>query len=123
MPDLGPVDRKVVNYNEVDFQVYSLQGEPQTDIKWYDISWSEETQSGFFLVEFEPGGVSIAHEHLGFEEFVILEGSLTDHDGYTYNKGDCVSLEAGSRHFTRSEAGAKVAVFIRGGFRTLGEGD
>lgn len=122
MDPISKADRKVVNYKDVDFQVYSLQGKPQEDLSWHNISWSDEDNSGFFLVQFEPGGVSIPHEHLGFEEFVVLEGELIDHDGWVYRPGDCVSLSAGSRHYTRSDTGAKVAVFIRGGFKTLDEG-
>ncbi len=113
------VDRTVVNYNDADYKVYSLQGKPQADLSWHNISWSDEDNSGFFLIKFEPGGVSIPHEHLGFEEFVVLEGELVDHDGWIYRPGDCVSLSKGSRHFTRSETGAKVAVFVRGGFKTI----
>ena len=112
-------DRQVVNYKTADFQTYSLQGRPQSDLLWRDINWSEEAQSGFFLVKFAPGGTSIPHEHLGFEEFVILEGEVEDDDGWVYRPGDCVSLKAGSRHFSHSKAGATVAVFVRGGFRTL----
>jgi len=117
------IDRKVVNYKGADFNVYSLQGEPQKDLTWHNLSWSDKDDSGFFLIKFAPGGVSIPHEHLGFEEFVVLEGELTDHDGWVYREGDCVSLPKGSWHFTRSEMGATVAVFVRGGFRTLDESE
>ena len=116
------VDRTVVNYKEADYQVYSLQGEPQADLSWHNLTWSDEDSSGFFLIKFEPGGISIPHEPLGYEEFVVLEGELIDHDGWVYRPGDCVSLPAGSQHYTRSETGAKVAVFIRGGFKTLEDG-
>lgn len=117
------MNRTVVNYKDAAFEVYNLQGQPQNDISWYNISWSDQDQSGFFLAKFKPGGVSIAHEHLGYEEFVIFEGSLIDHDGYEYQTGDCVSLESGSRHYSTSATGATVAVFIRGGFRTLDESE
>lgn len=117
------VDRAVVNIHDVEFQTYSLQGKPQKDISWHNISWSDEDNSGFFLIKFAPGGVSIPHEHLGFEEFVIIEGELIDHDGWVYRAGDCVSLTKGSQHYTHSNTGAKVAVFVRGGFRTLDESE
>ncbi len=64
--------------------------------------------------------MSIPHEHLGTEEFVILEGEIMDHDGWVYRPGDCVSLAKGSRHFSSSNTGAIVAVFVRGGFTTIG---
>jgi quercetin dioxygenase-like cupin family protein len=114
--------RSVVNYKNADFKMYGLQGTLQEDISWHNISWSDEDASGFFLAKFEPGGVSIPHEHLGYEEFVILEGELVDHDGWVYHTGDCVSLKAGSRHYTKSDTGAIVAVFVRGGFKTLEDG-
>ena len=31
----------------------------------------------------EPGAVTIAHDHAGMEEFLILEGDLVDSDGTT----------------------------------------
>ncbi len=113
------VRRKVVNFKEANFETYSLQGKPQADLSWHNISWSDEDDSGFFLIKFDPGGVSIPHEHLGYEEFVILEGELSDHDGWIYRPGDCVSLSKGSRHFSTSKTGAIVAVFVRGGFTTI----
>jgi len=115
--------RNVVNFRDAEFATYSLQGRPQEDISWYNISWSDETGGGFFLVKFAPGGVSIPHKHLGTEEFIILEGELTDHDGYVYRQGDCVSLPSGSRHWSSSKTGAVVGVFVRGGFETISEAD
>ncbi len=117
------MDRKVVNFRDAEWMTYSLQGKSQEDIAWHNISWSDEDDTGFFLVKFEPGGVSLPHEHLGFEEFVILEGEVKDHDGWVYRQGDCVSLKSGSRHYSISETGAYVAVFVRGGFRTIEKKD
>lgn len=117
------MDRKVVNFRDAEWSTYSLQGEPQADIFWHNISWSDADDSGFFLAKFAPGGVSIPHEHLGVEEFIILEGELTDHDGFVYRQGDCVSLPTGSRHYSISENGAIVGVFVRGGFDTISEND
>jgi uncharacterized cupin superfamily protein len=96
-----------------------LQGEVQADLSWCNISYNEKTGDGFFLVKFEPGAKSIPHEHLNWEEFVVLEGDIRDSDGTVYQAGDCVSLKAGSRHVSTSKSGAVTAVFIRGGFRTL----
>ena len=117
------MDRKVVNFRDAAYATYSLQGKPQEDISWHNISWSEADQSGFFLAKFEPGAVSIPHKHLGIEEFIILEGELTDHDGWVYRQGDCVSLSAGSKHYSSSKEGAIVGVFVRGGFETISEAD
>ena len=111
--------RKRVNFRTAAFETYSLQGKPQDDIAWHNVSYDETTGEGFFLVRIRPGGRSIPHEHLGYEEFVVLEGEIEDCDGTVYRSGDCVSLVKGSRHVSTSANGATVAVFIRGGFRTL----
>jgi quercetin dioxygenase-like cupin family protein len=123
MPGKSKPLRTKVNWREALFSTYSLQGKPQDDLTWHNISWDDASDSGFFLIRFAPGGVSIPHEHLHFEEFVVLEGELEDHDGTVYRAGDCVSLAPGSKHFTRSKGGAVSAVFVRGGFRTLDEGE
>lgn len=115
--------RTLVNYRKAKFQPYYLQGEVQPDLSWYNISYDEATGDGFFLVRFEPGATSIAHEHLAWEEFVVLEGEIRDSDGTVYRAGDCVSLRAGSRHVSTSPTGSVSAVFIRGGFRTLAAGE
>lgn len=115
--------RQVVNYKSAEFESYSLQGEEQSELVWKNLSFDDKTGEGFFLIRFMPGGKSIPHEHLGFEEFVVLEGELEDSDGTVYRAGDCVSLAPGSRHSSVSPNGAIAAVVIRGGFRTLHEGE
>lgn len=115
--------RTVVNFRDAAFETYGLQGSAQSDLSWCNISYDEKTGNGAFIIKFDPGGVSIDHEHLGCEEFVLLQGDITDHDGYRYQVGDVVSLPGGSCHNTVSENGAIVAVFVRDGFRTLSEGE
>ena len=119
MPSKLANSRTTVNWKKANWTTYSLQGKPQEDLTWHNLSWDEKTDSGFFLIKFAPGGISIPHEHLAYEEFVVLEGELEDNDGHVYRTGDCVSLKPGSKHFTRSKTGATSAVFVRGGFRTL----
>lgn len=118
-PPMGGPRRRIVNFRSASFATYSLQGRPQRDLAWSNISYDERTGQGFFLIRFAPGGRSVPHEHLDYEEFVVLEGEITDSDGHVYRSGDCVSLPPGSRHCSVSEAGCIAAVFVRGGFRTL----
>ena len=113
--------RRMVNFKAAKFEVYSLQGRPQDDLAWHNLSYDDESGQGFFLIRFKPGGRSIPHEHLGFEEFVVLQGEIEESDGTVYRAGDCVSLAPGSKHVSASSKGAIVAVFVRGGFRTLNE--
>ena len=114
--------RKVINVNTVKLVPYGLQGRSQSDLTWYNVSYDPKTGQGVFLVRFTPGGLSIAHEHTGFEEFLMLEGDLIDSDGTLYKAGDFVSLKPGSRHMSYSPSGLYVLVVLRGGkgFRTLG---
>ena len=115
--------RRMVNFKAAKFEVYSLQGRPQDDLAWHNLSYDDKTGQGFFLIRFKAGGTSIPHEHLGYEEFVVLKGAIEDSDGTVYRTGDCVSLAPGSRHVSASASGAIVAVFVRGGFRTLTRGE
>lgn len=106
--------RKVVNVYEAEFEPYGLQGVEQAELKWANISYDEKTGQGCFLIRFEPGARPIAHEHTGFEEFLILEGDLVDSDGREYKPG--------SKHSSVSRTGMLAAVILRegSGNRTLG---
>ena len=53
----------------------------------------------------------------------VLDGEVEDSDGHVYKQGDFASLRPGSKHFSISHTGCTVAVFIRGGFRTLDDGE
>jgi anti-sigma factor ChrR (cupin superfamily) len=112
--------RKVVNAYTARFEpLERFEGVIWPGLSWRNISRDAKTGEGFYLVKFAPGAASLPHEHLGFEEFVILEGDLEDPDGTVYRKGDCVSLKPGSRHHSRSRKGCLVAAFTRGPFRML----
>ena len=92
-------------------------------VSYCNISYDAEAGEGCYLVRFAPGAGSTPHEHIGHEEFLVLDGTLTDCDGTVYRRNDFVSLKPGSKHVSVSEDGATLAVFIRGGFRALGESD
>ena len=88
-----------------------------------NISYDTDAGEGCYLVRFAPGTGSTPHEHIGYEEFLVLDGTLTDCDGTVYRRNDFVSLKPGSKHVSVSDEGATLAVFIRGGFRALDEGE
>ena len=114
--------RKIVNIHNVSWETYAEQGQPQSDCSWHNISY-DENGHGVFLFRFEPGASSIAHEHLGWEEFLVLDGEIEECDGTVYKSGDFVSLRPGSKHSSSSKNGATALAFIRGGFRTLEDGE
>ena len=92
-------------------------------VSYCNISYDAGAGEGCYLVRFAPGTGSTPHEHIGYEEFLVLDGTLTDSDGTVYRRNDFVSLKPGSKHVSVSEDGATLAVFIRGGFRALRENE
>lgn len=92
-------------------------------VSYRNISYDAGAGEGCYLVRFAPWAGSTPHEHVGYEEFLVLDGTLTDCDGAVYRRNDFVSLKPGSKHVSVSEDGTTLAVFIRGGFRALGENE
>ena len=114
MPSLSDL-RKVANINTLDWELLEDECKDQEgDIWWYNLSYNFETGEGSYLYKMGPNTVSKAHSHSGPEEFFILEGDLVDNDGYTYEKGDFVSLTGGSRHCSVSPSGCIIVVTHRG---------
>ena len=62
----------------------------------------------------EPNAKSLLHMHTGFEEFLMLEGELTDPDNKVFKKGDFVTFEPGSAHSSFTKDGCLILVFMRG---------
>ena len=44
----------------------------------------------------------------------MLDGELTDTDGKIFKKGDFITFEPGSKHFSHTKNGCLVLVFMRG---------
>jgi quercetin dioxygenase-like cupin family protein len=102
--------RQVVNAHTAAFRAYDMEGPVQPDITWLPVSWDEASRQGSYLMRMQPGAVTIEHEHTGFEEFLILEGTLTDSDGTVFRAGDFVSYEGGT-HNSWTDDGCLIAVF------------
>ncbi len=111
--------RKVANWRTAAFEPYPGLPDSGRPLVWHDIRGNPATAEGFYIVHFPPGATSAAHEHIGYEEFVILDGSLTDSDGTTYRIDDCVSLPPGSIHSSHAVTGCVTASMINGPFRIL----
>ena len=106
--------RRIANWREADYTPYPSQNRDREPLAWHPVRADADTGEGFYLVAFPPGAGSAPHRHTGVEEFVMLEGELTDPDGTTYVTGDCVSLPPGSMHYSRSEGGCVTAAMIGG---------
>lgn len=103
--------RRVFSLREAEFLPYDLEGPLQPEMSWLPISYERATGQGCYLMRMQPGAVTIAHVHPGFEEFLIVEGELIDGDGTVFKAGDFVSYEPGTRHNSRTETGCLIAVF------------
>ena len=66
------------------------------------------------VLKMSPGARSLPHVHVGFEEFLMLEGELIDSDGKIFKKGDFVSFQPASRHSSHTKNCCLVLVFMRG---------
>ena len=107
--------RKVANIETLDWELIEEESVGQSgNICWYNLSYDDETGEGSYLYKMDPGTKSKAHLHEGPEEFFILEGDLTDPDGYTYKKGDFVQLSSGSFHYSTTVSGCTTVVTHRG---------
>lgn len=72
-----------------------------------------KTGFGFHIYRMLPGQRTIPHRHVGDEEFFVLEGDIRDHDGYVYKPGDLVCLKSGTKHYSVSEQGCTLVVYLR----------
>jgi anti-sigma factor ChrR (cupin superfamily) len=103
--------RRVVDTRNVPFLPYDLDGPLQPEMGWLPISFDRATGQGCYLMRMRPGAVTIAHDHPGVEDFLMLEGELVDSDGTVFRAGDFVSYEAGTQHNSWTTTGCLIAVF------------
>ena len=109
------IKRKITNLKDIEFIPFDNYGAVVPGMSWHKISYSRENGGqGTYVLKMEPGAKSLAHEHTGFEEFLMLDGELTDPDGKTFKKGDFVFFEPGSQHSSYTKNGCLVLVFMRG---------
>ena len=73
--------RRVFALESSGFEPYDLDGPLQPEITWQAISFDRKSQQGSYVMRLAPGARTIAHLHPGYEDFLILEGELTDSDG------------------------------------------
>ena len=115
MTDLKPIsedDRRVANWNDARFETF-LDDDGNPDGEALQVNGGK-TGFGFHVYRMAPGTTTTAHEHLGDEEFLLIEGDLTDHDGYEYKPGDIVWLRSGTKHNSSTKNGCLLAVYLPG---------
>ena len=88
-------DLESKNPFNLEFKPFDNYGKPIKGMSWHKISYEKEKGQGSYILKMDPGAKSIAHEHVDFEEFYMLDGELTDADGKIFKKGDFISFEPG----------------------------
>jgi quercetin dioxygenase-like cupin family protein len=112
MKPISPSGRQVANIRTGQFVPFlGSNGEPDGEVLQVN---GGKTGYGFHVYRMQPGQKTIAHKHIGAEEFYIIEGDLTDHDGYRYGPGDLVYLSDGTEHYSVSETGCLLVVYLPG---------
>jgi anti-sigma factor ChrR (cupin superfamily) len=85
----------------------------QFDKVWIKVLYEDKAKGEMTcLVKLEPGAYLPMHIHPEIEQALVLEGSMTDHDGTAY-AGDYVWRRPGSTHDNHSEDGAVVFAVYR----------
>lgn len=108
--------REVVSTNDNTFKPYDRYGDPIPGMHWIPLSGqllNGEFES--FLLKMEPGSRSKPHEHMGFEEFYMVDGTLIDNDDVVFSTGDFVKFSPGSKHSSHTPNGCTLLVMLRGG--------
>ena len=106
--------RKITNIDNLKFEPFNKYGETIKGWYWHKISFNEKTNFGTYISKLEPNTKTIPHLHTGYEEFLILEGELTDSDGTVFKKGDFISYEPDTSHSSFTKKGCLILTFMRG---------
>ena len=107
-------DRRTLNIHNLEFMPFDRYGSPVPKMSWHIISYDQKNGQGSYVLKMDPGAQTVPHIHMGFEEFLMIEGELIDSDGTIFKKGEFVSFKPGSKHSSFSETGALIVVFQRG---------
>ena len=107
--------RLITKFDNLKFEPFDNYGATVPGMSWHKVSYSKKNGGqGTYVLKMEPGAKSLPHEHTGFEEFLMLDGELTDPDGKIFKKDDFISFEPGSKHSSYTINGCLVLVFMRG---------
>lgn len=113
--------RQILNASDARFVPDDRYGEPVDGMWWCNISYDTATGLGSFLLRMDPGTSSKPHEHMDYEEFFVIDGELVDNDGAVFRTGDFVSFRPGSKHWSTTDQGCTLAVFLRQANRRLND--
>ena len=106
--------RKITDLYNAKFEPFDNYGSVVSGMNWHKITYNKKTGQGTYILKMNPGTRSLTHEHVNYEEFLMLEGELIDPDNKVFKKGDFVTFEPGSSHSSYTENGCLILVFMRG---------
>ena len=106
--------RKITNLSNVKFEPFDNYGSIISGMNWHKITYNEKTGQGTYILKMDPGTKSLPHEHINYEEFIMLDGELIDLDNKIFKKGDIVTFEPDSNHSSYTKNGCLILVFMRG---------
>jgi len=108
--------RQVISTRANEFKPYDRYGDPIKGMSWIPLSGElQNDEFECFVLRMDAGAKSRPHEHMGTEEFLLLDGELVDCDGTVFRRGDFVQLLPGSKHSSHTPAGCTLLVMLRGG--------
>ncbi len=111
MKPIPDTDRRVANIFSADFVPIQSNGKPDGAV--LQLNDAKPLASGFYIYRMAPGTASVPHKHAGDEEFLIIQGDLSDHDGVEYGPGDLVWLRDGTVHNSTTKEGCLIAVYAQ----------
>ena len=105
--------RKITNPFNVKFEPFDNYGSAVPGMSWHKITYSKESGQGTYILKMNPETKSLPHQHRNYEEFIMLDGELTDPDNKVFKKGDIVTFEPDSNHSSYTKNGCLILVFMR----------
>ena len=105
--------RKITSLSNVKFEPFDNYGPVIPGMNWPKITYNEKTGQGTYVLKMDPGAKSLPHEHINYEEFLMLDGELIDADNKVFKKGDFITFEPGSSHSSYTKNGCLLLVFQR----------
>ncbi|MFT5506911.1 MAG: anti-sigma factor ChrR (cupin superfamily) [Gammaproteobacteria bacterium] len=104
-------ERLIKNMYTDDFVPF-VNSDGTTDGSVLQLDSNQPPGVGFHVYKMEPGQTTVPHEHQGNEEFLLIEGDITDNDGTVYKIGDLVWMKSGTEHCSTTRNGCLLAVYI-----------
>ena len=86
-------ERLVANiHDDAVFKPWVTNGQPSPVEEVVQLDDDHPMGVGFHVYRMAPGMTTTPHEHTCHEQFLVLEGDITDNDGFEYKPGDLVLI-------------------------------